>query len=226
MVAPLVGAAAISAISSLAAGLLGRSGAKKARKIARHDAANAVQMRTADALKAGIHPIYAMGANINTAPPINVGEPLATGISDMGQNIGRAMTATSSDGTRSAAYTKLALENMGLQNDLLRSQIGRINSAQIGPGLPAPGDLIPEVPSSGRPFLRGGGRIATDPTMSSAQDFENRYGEMSDFLAGPVIAYKDLKETLRQGSSKQDWISDRLRSRAVEWLLWKFGVRR
>lgn len=198
MVGPLVGAAGIGAASSLASGILGMFGANSARDMQMRAAQNAIQWRVRDAKKAGIHPIYALGASGAAMPAaINTFAPVAEGISEMGQNVGRALLANSSNEMRSDAMTKLTIENMGLQNDLLRSQIGKINSAQLGPGVPAVlEEVVPERPSSGRPMLlAGGSRINTDPFTSSAQDFEDRYGdsEIAQMLFGALIGARDLK---------------------------------
>lgn len=205
MVAPLIAGAAISAAGSLAGGLMGMFGAKSAAKKQAKMAKSAIQMRVKDANKAGIHPLYALGANVSTPAPINVGAPLGEALSDMGQNVGRAMAATASNETRSGAIAKLTIENMGLQNDLLRSQIAKLNSAQLGPGMPGTSvPVIPETPSSGRPFLSlGGSRIATDPSTSSMRDWEDRYGEegLAAWLMPLIVGGADVKENVWQSLS-------------------------
>lgn len=106
---------------------------------------HAIQWRVQDAQKAGIHPLYALGAPTFSSNP----QYITSDFGGLGQDISRSIEANRDAQERAvarkdalvtsaaqAAADKLTLENMGLQNDLLRSQIARLNSAQIGP--PAP----------------------------------------------------------------------------------------
>lgn len=116
--------------------------------------------RIRDGLEHGIHPLYAVGANPISFSPVSVGgsqasigadnsgDIMARSISGMGQDLGRAVDAIGGQTDRMARM--LQLENMGLQNDLLRSQIAR-NAAQIGPPAPAAERfLVDGQPDSGR----------------------------------------------------------------------------
>lgn len=132
-------------------GLLGLGDSNDAAKMQMRAAKNAIQWRVADARKAGIHPLYALGApGISIAP---------TGgdygfLSEMGQNIDRAKYAAADRQERLAAAAltgrisptqmtadKLQLENMSLQNDMLRaniaSSIARLNGSQVPPAFPS-----------------------------------------------------------------------------------------
>lgn len=70
-------------------------------------AQNSIQWRTADAKKAGIHPLYALGANGASYTPQSFD---SSGYQQMGQGISDAMNG-------------LALAGQKLQNDLLASQV-------------------------------------------------------------------------------------------------------
>ena len=110
-------------------------------------AKNGIQWKVADAKAAGIHPLYALGANTMSFSPVSAGDGGAGYISQMGQDVSRAMYATANADQRAASQqSALALENMGLQNDLLRVQISKLSN-QVGPALPSgvqsfPVDLI------------------------------------------------------------------------------------
>lgn len=152
MIGPLIAAGA-----SLASGLLARDAQKDAnataqanadRNIAlqREFAQSGIQWKVADARKAGIHPLFALGASTTSFAPVSVGTVpetgIASGVAAMGQDVGRAINSTRSATDRVGAVTQAAqslqLENMGLQNQLLASQIRKIN--QVGPAMPTAGD--------------------------------------------------------------------------------------
>lgn len=88
-------------------------------------AQNGIQWRVEDAKKAGIAPLAALGANTVSFSPIDVGDTsFGPAISDMGQNIGRAVDASMDAGSRQQTrMNDLQIENQELQNDALRLQI-------------------------------------------------------------------------------------------------------
>lgn len=116
--------------------------AKQNIKLQKQFAQQGIRWKVADARAAGVHPLYALGANTTSFSPISVGTQTDTSMGDamasVGQDISRAMQAASTREERlNDIGTKLQLENQSLQNELLRSQIARMNSAQIGPALPS-----------------------------------------------------------------------------------------
>lgn len=90
--------------------------ADKERKRQKEFAQNSIQWRTKDALKAGIHPLAAMGMPLHSASPIMVG----TDFGQMGQNIDNGIRRQRG---ASNAMETLALEKVGLENKLLGAQI-------------------------------------------------------------------------------------------------------
>lgn len=132
----------ISAGASLLGGLFGKSSADKAadlnaqmaeRNIAmqREFAQNGIQWKAEDAKKAGIHPLYAMGASTPSFSPVSANftadTSMPNALSRAGQDIGRAIDATRNTDQKAAAYTqavaKLSLEKAGLENDVLRADL-------------------------------------------------------------------------------------------------------
>lgn len=85
-------------------------------KLQREFAQNGIQWRVADAKKAGIHPLYALGANTATYTPVDMQQP------PLQHNV-RNPYESFIQGQSSV----LALENQKLQNELLQSQIDSNN---------------------------------------------------------------------------------------------------
>lgn len=113
--------------------------AAKDREMAREFAQMGVRWRVADAAAAGVHPLYALGHSGQSPAPaaLGVGAPGA-GVAS-GQDASRAGRAGVSAGERLAEIAGvLSLERAELENELLRSQLARENSAQLGPGVPLP----------------------------------------------------------------------------------------
>lgn len=176
MIGDLIGAAA-----SLFGGI---SGQKAQQKMAEQNiqlqkdfAQQGIQWKVEDAKKAGIHPLYALGAQTHSFAPVSVGDSLSAGISNAGQYLGRAANATATGSQRVNAITEaaqtLALEKAGLENELLRSQIRRNNQAGTPPPMPLPGTnwlipgqgetTIPDVP--GTVVDKGLARTGVDPSQ-------------------------------------------------------------
>lgn len=105
---------------------------------------NNIQWKVADAKAAGLHPLAALGVSPAGGPVSGVGAVPETGmgdaISSLGSDISRAVSASRTQQQRAEAYDNsmrsLSLETASLRNDLLRSQIARLNQ-QNNPALPA-----------------------------------------------------------------------------------------
>ncbi|UYD39224.1 MAG: hypothetical protein [Wigfec virus K19_160] len=109
-------------------------------------AQSGIQWRVRDAQKAGIHPLAALGAQTHSYSPSYVGtqypnalDPVGTAVASAGQDLGRAVAATSPAQKQANNYAQtaqqLTLQKMSLENDLLASQIAKLNQAG---GIPAP----------------------------------------------------------------------------------------
>lgn len=127
-------AEAIGAIADTATSLF--SG-KKQHEAQEEFAKKGIRWRVADAKAAGLHPLAALGAAGASYSPVVT----HSDFSGLGQSVDRAMeaTRTAPERAEAAGYrvkaAQLQLENMELQNELLRSDIARRN-AQIGPPMP------------------------------------------------------------------------------------------
>lgn len=87
---------------------------------------------------AGIHPLIGMGQNPVASPSVSVGggdSNRLAGLEQMGQGVSRALSAGQNQEQRiiTKQAQQLQLENMSLQNDLLRSQITRISEPTTPP---------------------------------------------------------------------------------------------
>lgn len=138
--------ALISAGASLASSFLGNKSAEKAREKEsaqqREFAQNGIQWKVQDAKNAGVHPLYALGANTVSYSPQSVGGSDFSGLASAGQDIGRAVDATRSTNARTDVLaTRLAnaqITGAELDNDIKRATLASQLATQSAgnPGLP------------------------------------------------------------------------------------------
>lgn len=157
---PAVAAAAakwIPAIASLAGGLFSNNSAKKEarrqEKLQREFAQNSIRWRVADAKAAGLHPLYALTGQGASYTPVSVQDSLGPAISEAGQNVSRAISATSTPAEK--VMQDLAIEqakaNIRLtetQQMALASEIARNRQARTI-GLPGEGPMSEMGQASG-----------------------------------------------------------------------------
>lgn len=177
---PLIGAA-----GSLLGGLFGQSAQNRnaERNIAlqKQFAQEGIQWKVEDAKKAGVHPLYALGANTTSYQPVSVGDSIGPALADMGQDLGRAVTATRGPDDRmyDAKVKALDLQHMELRNELMASEIARNYQPSVGPGIP--------VNATGRPPV-----TIDDPLFGSvrmpggltADELQGQIGELGDWMTG------------------------------------------
>lgn len=129
-----------SLAGSVVSGLFGRSQAKSNEKLQKQFAQNSVQWKVADAKKAGIHPLAALGAQTHSFSPVQGGD--WSGLASAGQDLGRAMQSGSTQKQRVDAYTaetqRLQLERGRLENDVLRADLAARLAKVRQPGNPPP----------------------------------------------------------------------------------------
>lgn len=137
----------IGAASSLIGGLLGKDSQDEQIEAQREFAQNGIRWRVADANAAGVHPLYALGANTHSFSPIGVGGGLGEGVAAAGQEIGRAISSKQTQPERlyNEKVMQLTLQRGELENQLLASQIARINTpTQQPPAMPRVGPSVME----------------------------------------------------------------------------------
>lgn len=85
-----------------------------------------IRWKVEDANAAGIHPLAALGANTMSYTPVQIGQRLRPNFKNPFANLGQMFKKNSG---RSSQNEALVLENMGLQNDLLRAQIRKMGQS-------------------------------------------------------------------------------------------------
>jgi hypothetical protein len=168
-----------SLAGNLVGGLMGQKSAEKqnAQNIAmqKEFAQNGIRWKVEDAKAAGIHPLAALGAQTMSFAPSSIGDPLPGAIAQSGQDLSRAINSTRTEGERLDAYTKslqqLNLQKLGLENQLLASQIAKINQAGTPPSMPAAGSryLLDGQAQSGLVATSPMARQAADPSVPSIE---------------------------------------------------------
>lgn len=191
---PSVAAAAGSIAGGLFASSAARSESRKNRRMQRDFAKNGISWRVADAKKAGINPLAALGANTISASPVVTGE--SDYLNQIGQNIGRAAGASMDRKQRNLELK--ALENnvmsTSLDNDIKRAELASIKarlSVSNNPPLPSPENasiqpqeiiVSPEkklsqedVPLPGTAFIRNSdGSMSPVPGKHAAERMEDK----------------------------------------------------
>lgn len=173
----------LGGIGSVVSGLFGKSAAEEQAQLQKQFAKNAIQWKVEDAKKAGVHPLYALGANTVSYSPVQTGGLDMSWLSDMGQEIDRSRMATSEAPTRKLAdaMASLGLEKAGLENDLLRAEIAKTR-AQVGPAMPSVAPRAGLVPEEVNPPQRTAGvnigtGVKSNPYFTDGQTLADRYGD-------------------------------------------------
>lgn len=159
MVMPVLAAAAPSMIGNLVGGLFGRSSAKKQASqqaaLQREFAQNGIRWKVEDAKAAGIHPLYALGAQTNSYQPIAIDDPMGNALSNMGQDVSRAIQAQATPEEKAIRTLQMqqAAENIAktqAERDYIYAQIAKLNQSdnQSG-GLPSELPTLQSGPQTG-----------------------------------------------------------------------------
>lgn len=189
----------ISAGANLLGGLFGRSSAEAAAEknaaLQREFAQNSIRWKVEDAKAAGISPLAALGASGYSASPSYVGDTsLSQGLANAGQDVGRAIDATRTVNERVGAYEKtvqdLSLTRMGLENELLASQIAKVRQAGHPPAMPGDGPNLTDLKMFGED-------VKAHPGWSDASDVQNRWGEPAEWAYFPFVAGADALRWLK-----------------------------
>lgn len=177
-----------AAIGGVAGGIMGSKGggtddlpgnlANMSLQFQKDLALNGVRFRVEDAKRAGIHPALALGMQPANFTPVSVGgqsrdESDLSWMRNAGHDISRAIdsTRTTPEREHARAMAALQVEHAGLSNDLLRSQIARLQRDQVGPAFPDPwsanpgghGDAPRVTPKAMEPIVTGEGRPHSEP---------------------------------------------------------------
>lgn len=218
--------ALISGAAGVIGGLMNRNSAKDAAEknaaLQREFAQNGITWKVKDAERAGVHPLYALGASTIGASPSYVGDTsLGSGIASMGQDIGRAVAATSSSAQKDNAFTAAAraleLEKGGLENELLRSQIARMRQQSM-PSLPT---------ATGNPWLidgQGDSRTVTVGPLIENNPLERVSSDPTNPWTEPgainSVGYARTPTGLQPVPSSD--VKNRIEDNLIQEVLWTF----
>lgn len=131
----------ISAGASLVGGLFGQSNAKRQENLQREFAQNAIQWKAADAEKAGISKIFAMGAPTTSYSPVSVGG-MGDAIAGAGKALGSGIDGqlgklSTTSGKISGIQQQMAnaqLTGLNLDNDIKRAELAAKAAIATQPG--------------------------------------------------------------------------------------------
>ena len=202
---PLTIGAGISALGGLAGGLLQSDNQSRInsrnRKQAQEFAQKSIQWRVDDAKKAGIHPLYALGAQTSspaTAVGDNSGAMIGQSLGKMGQALAQGLMKKKVDyesQMQSHTLKNMRLRNYGLlvDNQMKELEFAKMRHEQ---SLYQPKDTI---------FYLGGIKLHYPGSWAKAQDIEDMFGDMPSGAYGATMMAKTLQYNLKKGylSKKQ-----------------------
>jgi hypothetical protein len=187
-----------------------------------------IRWKVADARAAGIHPLAALGASTSYGSPATVGTAPVADMQGMGQDIGRAIAATSTNHERKVM--DLQLDNMKMDNEMKRMEVisqRRRLAGQVGPGVP---DDVKSIPAQVTSHQKGklpqeagsitsvgfartaGGGLTPVPSKDAKERIEDQFiPEMvwagQNYVA-PMLGdntNKPSKSLLPKGKGYKDW---------------------
>lgn len=192
--------AVLGAVGSLASSIFGNKAAEDQADLQREFAQNGIRWKVNDAIKAGIHPLYALGAQTTAYSPVTVGGADWGGV---GQNIGSAIDSMRTPAEKADGFTKtvqgLTLQKMGLENELLASQVRLVNQPARGPGMPGTRMIDGQGNTPDADVLKTGFGVELKKAagLSPASDWENFAGEPGDWIGGILnILHSTMKQEL------------------------------
>lgn len=204
MVDPVITGAAIAGGSNILGGVLGSRGAKaearRGRKLQMHMMKHGIEERVGDARRAGVHPLFALGASTGsftpTAQPISDG----SGIAAAGEAIGNAVASRS--------QRRLALEDAKAGIQVKKAQASYYESmaaasldSRVRQGSNSQQDLKARVAAGTekppKVTLHGPANTSFKTSATTpVQDVEDHYGEVLSLLTVSIVLYMIWVKTL------------------------------
>lgn len=211
-------------ILSAVGGILGlgarKSEAAADRQMQLDAAQNQVQWRVADATKAGLHPLAALGMNPVSMSPVAVGDVAGT-MSNIGQDIGRAVdagsTKTQQAGRLATMIAQTQLEGLGLDNDIKRAELASRVRRSLGPAAGSPVRPVP-TPNTARGADVGGQTLPTPGGMpdwitgqdATAEEVERQYGDVIQEIYGAGRLFNDTVKNVNRNQTVKA-VDDRIK---------------
>lgn len=165
-----LGGAITGGIFGLAGGALSNEAnadaVRRQIKYQREFAQHGIRWRVEDAKAAGLHPLYALGAQTPSYSPVMAQDSIGPALADMGQNITRAVAAQQTKQERTLQDLAImqamkALDETDARIGVLQAERDKLRSDQLGAALPisfnrSPIKLdAPEFPAQPSPFTGG-----------------------------------------------------------------------
>lgn len=210
--------ALISGASSLLGGLFSNKKNREAEDRAwerqKESLQNSVQWRVADAKKAGIHPLYAMGQAPMSISPMAFQDQVGPALSEMGQSVGNVIARTTTQNEKLKEYYDLQLAGAMLEKesalaDYYRSEADKNKAASLS-GISAPG-LGLQHESGQYPNTPGVGYMEVKPAEQLSSKMGHEYAS-----AGVNPAYQlrymdkglPMYLPIAEGDSPEETISE------------------
>lgn len=215
---PLVGASLINAAANIGSGFFGGGGSEglsrddqrfladfqwkqslRNESFQQEMARNGISIRAADAERAGLHPLAALGISPSSgggfgtafggSPASRGPSPFADSLRSMGQDVSRAAAAVSSREQRMAMA--LDLENKQLNNDYMREMIENASwerMRQVGPPFPTP----PKPQNAFKSVRNADGSISKIPTDEASMAIGNNFWRNLDWnISNKLMPFGD-----------------------------------
>lgn len=189
----------LSLSGSIISDLLNKENIEDQLQFQREAQQNSIQWRVADAQKAGIHPLFALGANTPTSFPVAMDSRIGDGMRDMGQSVGGAIARVMDNEAKEKHQMDMALGAAQLEESDARKQMYLSEAARNRqqPGNPIPGlgvqregkvTVGPEIEVDGQTFtVPGTGAIDVKPV----DQLSSKEG-LPDVAAGEHPGYKEF----------------------------------
>lgn len=168
-----------------------RKSANTARDEARIFNKTKIQTTVKDARAAGIHPLAALGSPVagSWASPVAPysGDAIGEGLSRIGGAIDKGMGSELEKLQLEAERARIRNLDANTAATLAdaTSRTTLANARRSGQSL--------DTADVATTTDRRSAMLGADPSWPDAQVYENRYGELSDFIFGPQIAWADFK---------------------------------
>lgn len=105
---PIVGGALIAAGSNILGGLLGSKSESKSLKLQRDWNMNRIRYTVEDARRAGVHPLFALGASVGTQQLTQTGGAISQGVGRAGEAMARGVAQSQIEANKAQALKDIA----------------------------------------------------------------------------------------------------------------------
>jgi len=183
--------ALIGAGASLLGGLFDSSSANKANAQQMDLAKNSISYRVEDAKRAGIHPLYALGAPTlsSTTHTNTMGQSIADAGSKIAKGISngyeKQLQAKNLESITADINLKNAQTSGFIQEQKIASDLARVNQTGRTAGNP-------------NHLTIGGGKVHPSKDWSDTQKIEDRYGDLVSWLYGLGVVAGDSHSNVKR----------------------------